>query len=82
VDLIASSDLSEDDSQFDMESNDEDDILKEIQTDSELLAFASRLQKAQRATKKRKATYLGNSDRSNRDGGQRAKRQKQLASPP
>jgi hypothetical protein len=74
VDLIASSDLSEDDSQFDMESNDEDDILKEIQTDSELLAFASRLQKAhdqmasdekaQQATKKRKATYLENSDRS------------------
>ena len=48
----------------DSESDDEDDILKEIQTDSELLAFASRLQKAQWATKKRKAMYLGNSDRS------------------
>ena len=58
------------------DEDDEDDILKEIQTDSELLAFASRLQKAhdqmvsdekaQRATKKRKAMYLGNSDRSKR----------------
>jgi len=64
VDLIACSDLSNDDSEFDMESNDKDDILKEIQTDSKLFAFASRLQKAQQATKKRKATYLGNSDRS------------------
>jgi hypothetical protein len=69
-------DSSDDDSEFDMESDDGDNILKEIQTDSELLAFASRLQKAhdrmvinekaQRATKKRKATYLGNSDRSKR----------------
>ena len=76
VDSVANSDLSGDDSEFDMESDDEDDILKEIQTDSELLAFASRLQKAhdqmvsdekaQRATKKRKAMYLGNSDRSKR----------------
>jgi hypothetical protein len=76
MDSVASSDLSEDDSEFDMESDDEDDILKEIRTDSELLAFVSRLQKAhdqmvsderaQRATKKRKAMYLGNSDRSKR----------------
>jgi len=66
VDLIVSSDLSNDDSEFDMESNDKDDILKEIQTDSKLFEFASRLQKAQQATKKRKATYLGNSDRSKR----------------
>lgn len=67
-------DSSDDDSEFDMESNDEDNILKEIQTDSELLAFALRLKKAHdqmvinekalQATKKRKATYLGNSDRS------------------
>jgi hypothetical protein len=35
-----------------------------IRTDAELLAFALRLQKAQCATKKRKATYLGNSVRS------------------
>ena len=72
----ASSELSGDDSEFDMESDDEDDMLKEIRTDSELLAFALRLQtahdemvsneKARRATKKRKATYLGNSDRSKR----------------
>ena len=65
---------SDDDSEFDMESDDEDNILKEIWTDAEYLAFASQLQKAhdqmindekaQRATKKRKATYLGNSVRS------------------
>jgi len=73
---VASSEHSGDDSEFEMESDDEDDMLKEIQTDSELLAFASRLQmahdemvsneKAKRATKKRKATYLGNSNRSKR----------------
>ena len=70
----AGSDLSGDDSEFDMESDDENDILKKIQTDSELLSFASRLQKAhdqmvsdkkaQWATRKRKATYAGNSNRS------------------
>ena len=43
VDSVASSD---DDSEFDMESGDEDNILREIQTDSELLAFVSRLQEA------------------------------------
>ena len=71
VDSVVSSD---DDSKFDMESDDEDNILKDVQTDSELLAFVSRLQKAhdkmvedekaQQATKKRKATYLRNSERS------------------
>jgi hypothetical protein len=67
---------SDDDSEFDMESDDEDNILMEIRTDAELLVFASRLQKAhdqmvndekaQCATKKRKATYPGNSVRSKR----------------
>ena len=42
VDSVASSD---DNSEFIMDSDDEDNILKEIQTDSELLAFALRLQK-------------------------------------
>jgi hypothetical protein len=56
-----------------MESEDEDDGFKEIQSDAELMAFALRLQKAhdqmvqdekeKRATKKQKATCLGNSDR-------------------
>ena len=65
VDSVASSD---DDSEFDMESDDGGNILKDIQMDSELLAFALRLQKAhdqmvedekeQWATKKRKAAYL------------------------
>lgn len=57
-----------------MESDDEDTILKEIWSDAELLEFASRLQeahdqtvteeKAKWAAKKRKSIYLGNSDRS------------------
>jgi len=74
VDSVSGSCLSGDDSEFNKESDDEADILKEIQTDSELLAFASRLkkahdqmvsdEKARWATKKRKAMYLGNSERS------------------
>ncbi len=43
---VASSELSGDNSEFDMESDNEDDMLMEIQTDSELLAFASRLKMA------------------------------------
>ena len=43
VDSVASPD---DDSKFNMESGDEDNILREIQTDSEFLAFVSRLQEA------------------------------------
>jgi hypothetical protein len=46
LDLVASSDHFKDDSEFNMESDDEDDILKEIRTDLKLLAFVSRLQKA------------------------------------
>jgi len=74
MDPIDSSDLSGDESEIEMESDDEDGGFKEIQSDAELMAFASRLQKAhdqmvkeekeKRATKKWKATYLGNSDRS------------------
>jgi len=76
MDPIDSSDLSGDESEIEMESDDEDGGFKEIQSDAELMAFALRLQKAhdqmvkeekeKRATKKRKATYLGNSDRSKR----------------
>ena len=71
MDPTDSSDLS---GEIEMESDDEDGGFKEIQSDAELMAFALRLQKAhdqmvkeekeKRATKKRKATYLGNSDRS------------------
>ena len=74
MDPVDSSDLSGDESEIEMESDDEDGGFKEIQSDAELMAFALRLQKAhdqmvkeekeKRATKKRKATYLGNSDRS------------------
>jgi hypothetical protein len=71
---IDSSDLSGDESEIEMESEDEDDGFEEIRSDAELMEFASRLQKAhnqmvqdekeKRATKKQKAAYLGNSDRS------------------
>jgi hypothetical protein len=76
MDPVDSSDLSGDESEIEMESKDEDDGFEEIQRDTELMAFALRLQKAhdqmvqdereKRATKKRKAAYLGNSDRSKR----------------
>ena len=67
---------SEVESEEEMESDDEDITLKEIQSDAELLEFASRLQeahdqmvteeKSKQAAKKRKSTYSGNSDRSKR----------------
>ena len=76
MDPMDSSDLSGDESEIEMESEDEDDAFKEIKNDVDLMAFASTLQKAhdqmvqeekeKRATKKRKATYLGNSVRSKR----------------
>jgi hypothetical protein len=63
-------------SEIETESNNEETALKEIRSDSELLEFTLRLQgahdqmvmeeKAKRAAKKRKATYLGNSARSKR----------------
>ena len=72
MDAMDSSDLSGDESEIDMESKDDDDGFKDIQTDAELMVFALRLQKAhnqmvreekeKRVTKKQKATYLGNSD--------------------
>src|SRR5258708_10649926 len=65
---------SEVESEEEMESDAEDITLKEIQSDVELLEFASRLQeahdqmvteeKSKQAAKKRKSTYLGNLDRS------------------
>jgi len=65
---------SEAESEEEVGSDDEDISLKEIQSDVELLEFTMRLQeahdqmvakeKARRADKKRKSTYLGNSDRS------------------
>src|SRR5271156_5205348 len=74
MDPIDGSDLPGDESKIEMESGDKDDAFKEIKNDAELMAFASTLQKAhdqmvqeekeKRATKKRKATYLGNSVRS------------------
>jgi hypothetical protein len=64
MDPTDSSDLS---GEIEMESDDEDGGFKEIQSDVELMTFASRLKKAhdqmgkeekeKRATKKRKATY-------------------------
>ena len=76
MDPMDSSDLPGDESEIEMESEDEDDAFKEIKNDAELMAFASTLQKAhdqmvqeekeKRATKKWKATYLGNSVRSKR----------------
>ena len=69
-----SSDLSGEESDIEMVSEDEEDAFKEIQNDAELMAFASRLQKAhnqmvqdkkrKRATTKWKAAYLGDSARS------------------
>ena len=65
---------SEVESEDKMESGDENITLKEIQSDAELLEFATRLQeahdwmvteeKAKQADKKRKSTYSGNLDRS------------------
>ncbi|KAF8229075.1 hypothetical protein L208DRAFT_1379053 [Tricholoma matsutake] len=65
---------SEVESEEEMGSDDEDITLKEIQSDAELLEFATRLQeshdwmvteeKAKRADKKRKCTYSGDLDRS------------------
>lgn len=76
MDPMDGSDLLGDESEIEMESEDEDDAFKEIKNDAELMAFALTLQKAhdqmvqeekeKRATKKRKATYLGNSVRSKR----------------
>jgi hypothetical protein len=43
---IDSSDLSGDESEIEMESEDEDDGFEEIWSDAELMEFASRLQKA------------------------------------
>src|SRR6267154_3304027 len=76
MDPMDGSDLPGDESEIEMESEDEDDAFKKIKHDAELMAFALTLQKAhdqmvqeekeKRATKKRKATYLGNSVRSKR----------------
>ena len=76
MDPMDGSDLPGDESEIEMESKDEDDAFKEIKNDAELMAFALRLQKShdqmvqeekeKRATKKWKATYLGNSVRSKR----------------
>src|SRR5260370_19134338 len=76
MDPIDSSDLSGDESEIEMESEDEDGGFEEIRSDAELMAFALRLQNAhdqmvqeekeKRETKKQKATYLGSSDRSKR----------------
>ena len=76
MDPMDGSDLPGDESEIEMESQDEDDVFKKIKNDAELMAFALRLQKShdqmvqeekeKRATKKWKATYLGNSVRSKR----------------
>src|SRR5882762_8115737 len=76
MDPMDSSDLSGDESEIEMESEDEDDAFNEIKNDADLMAFASTLQQAhdqmvqeekeKRATNKWKATYLGNSVRSKR----------------
>jgi hypothetical protein len=91
MDSVASSDLFEDHSEFDMESDDEDVILKEIRTDSELLAFVSRLQKPHdqmvmkghngQQRKGRQCIWEIQTGQ-NEDGRQKAKRRRQLASPP
>ena len=43
IEDITDSESDDDDSECDMESDDEDNILKDVQTNSELLAFVSRL---------------------------------------
>jgi len=82
---------SESESEEEMESDDEDIALKEIQSDAELLEFASRLQeahdrmvieeKAKQAAKKRKSTYSGNSDRSKRRWKLQGKRAEEAGFP-
>lgn len=59
-----------------LEGEDEDDIIKEVQDEASLLAFASRLQeahnemverqKAKRVSTKRKPHYTGDSERTKR----------------
>ena len=82
---------SEVESEEEMESDDKDITWNEIQSDAELLEFASRLQeahdqmvteqKAKWAAKKRKSTYSGNSDRSKRRWKLQGKRAEEAGFP-
>src|SRR5277367_5845257 len=95
VDDVTDSELESDfdfkDSEAESEGSHDGDIsLKEIQSEVELLEFTMRLQeahdqmvakeKARRADKKRKSTYLGNSDRSKRRWQLKRKRAEEAGS--